>query len=96
MISFSLFLSNPFSNRWANIYNRTIAVSKNMTAEIEVYRDNTIVSLMFRWAIRQSHGGVMLDIGVLGYSVSVQCYDNRHWNAEAGRYYNYGEEGNEA
>ena len=93
MISFSFFLSNPFSNRWENIFTRTVAVSKNMTAEFEVFRDNTIVSLMFRWAIRQSHGGVMLDIGLLGYSLSLQCYDNRHWNPEEGRYYDYNEKG---
>ena len=91
MISFSLFLNNPFSNRWENLYNKAIAVSKNMSAEFEVYRDNTIISLMFGWSIRQSHAGVMLDLGLLGYSISFQFYDNRHWNAKKGCFYENGD-----
>ena len=91
MISFSLFLNNPFSNRWESLYNKSIAVSKNMSAEFEVFRDNTIISLMFRWGIRQSHAGVMLDLGLLGYSISLQFYDNRHWNYEEDRFDDWGD-----
>ena len=47
---------------------------------------------MFRLSTRQSHGGLYFDLGLLGYSVSFNFYDNRHWNYQAGRYYKYNEE----
>jgi hypothetical protein len=94
MINFSFGLSNPFSSRWNNIYSRSTTIGKHKAVEFEVYRDTTIISLMFRLSARQSHGGVMLDIGLFGYTVSTQYYDTRHWNEEAGRYYNYDNAGN--
>ena len=94
MISFSFNLSNPFSSRWENIFNRSVVFDKyHKAAEFEIYRDNTIISLMFRWSARQSHAGILLDIGLLGYTVSAQYYDTRHWNDEAGRFYVYEKDG---
>jgi hypothetical protein len=95
MISFNFYLSNPFSNRWANVFSRSTNIGKHKAVEFEIFRDNAIVSLMFRLSARQSHAGIMLDIGLFGYSVSVQYYDTRHWNEEAGRYYDYDIDGNE-
>jgi hypothetical protein len=92
MINFSFGLRNPFSNRWDNIYNRGTTFSKyHKAVEFEVYRDTTIVSLSFRWNIRQDHAGMSLDLGLFGYTVSAQYYDTRHWNDEEGRFciYNY-------
>lgn len=92
MISFSFNLSNPFSDRWDNIYNRSAVLGKK-AVEFEVYRDTTIVSLSFRWNIRQDHAGMNLELGLLGYTVSAQYYDTRHWNEEAGRFYIYEKDG---
>ena len=89
MINFSFGLDNPFSSRWANVFSRSAFLGKHKAVEFEVYRDTTIISLMFRLTARQSHGGVILDIGLLGYSVSFQYYDTRHWNDEENRYYIY-------
>ena len=94
MISFSLNLRNPFSDRWDNIYNRSAVIDRlHKAVEFEVYRDTTIISFAFRWTIRQSHAGMMLDIGLFGYTVSAQYYDTRHWNEEAGRFYIYEKDG---
>ena len=94
MISFSFNLRNPFSNRWDNIFNRGVTFDKyHKAAEFEVYRDTTIVGVAFRWTIRQDHAGMGLDIGLLGYTVSAQYYDTRHWNDEAGRFYIYEKDG---
>lgn len=90
MINFNFGLSNPFSSRWDNVYSRSVAFDRlHKAVEFEVYRDTTIICLMFRLTARQDHGGVMLDIGLLGYSVSLHYYDTRHWNEDEGRYYNY-------
>lgn len=93
MIYFGFNITNPWSKRWSNVWNKVITTSNpSKCIELELYKDNTIVSVMFRWAIRQSHAGVTIDVGLLGYSVSFQYYDIRHWNDDAGRYYKYSEE----
>jgi hypothetical protein len=94
MINFNFGLRNPFSSRWDNIYSRSAVIGKHKGVEFEVYRDTTIISLMLRLTARQDHAGVMLDFGLLGYSVSFHYYDTRHWNEEAGRFYNYDNAGN--
>lgn len=92
MINFSFGLNNPFSSRWDNIYNRSAVLGKK-AVEFEVYRDTTIVSCSFRWTVRQDHAGVNLELGLFGYTVSVQFYDTRHWNDDEGRWYVYGSDG---
>jgi hypothetical protein len=93
MINFSFGLSNPWCRRWANVWNRAYELPiKSKYLELEVYKDNTIVSFMFRLTTRQDHAGLMVDVGLLGYSASFQYYDIRHWNDGAGRYYIYDEE----
>lgn len=93
MIYFNFGLSNPFCSRWDNVYNRSAVLGKK-AVEFEIYRDTTIVSFGFRWTTRQDHAGMNLELGLLGYTVSLQYYDTRHWNEEAGRFYNYDSAGN--
>lgn len=93
MIYFGFNIANPFSRRWDNVWAKVYDTPfKNKFLELELLRDNTILSFSFRWAIRQSHAGVMIDLGALGYSFLFQLYDSRHWNSEAGRWMQYSEE----
>lgn len=95
MISFSFNLRNPWSRRWKNVWNRAYKLPiKNKFIELEVIKDTTILSFMFRFDTRTDHGGLYFDLGILGYSFSFDFYDCRHWNEEAGRYYIYDEAGN--
>ena len=94
MINFSFGLQNPFSDRWAIVYHNSAMLGKHTGAEIQVIKDNNIVDFRIRWTTREDHAGVMLDIGLLGYTVMLHYYDTRHWNAKAGRYYNYDDAGN--
>lgn len=94
MMYFGFSIANPWCNRWKNVWCRDYKLPiKNKFLELEVFKDSTIVSFSFRLATKQSHGGVMIDAGLLGYSFLFNLYDSRHWNAEAGRYYNENEEG---
>ena len=93
MINFSFTIINPWGKRWSNVWNRVYNTPfKNKFLELEVLKDTTIVSFMFRLATRQSHGGLSMELGLLGHSVNFNFYDNRHWNYEEGRYFDYGEE----
>lgn len=94
MMHITFGLKNPFSDRWANIFNRSWVIAKTKAAEFEIYRDTVIVSFAFRWTIRQDHAGMSVEIGLLGYTASLQYYETRHWNEEAGRFYNYDKSGN--
>lgn len=96
MISISFNLINPwcgtFKNLWNRVYNTPF---KNKHVELEIIKDTTIVSFMFRLATRQSHSGLSIELGLLGYSFNFNFYDSRHWNYTENRYFNYDEEGNE-
>ena len=93
MINFSVNLSNPWSKRWQNIWSRSYKTPfKNKFLELEVFKDSGIICFTFRLSTRQSHGGVSMELGLLGYSFSFNFYDNRHWSYELDRYFNYGEE----
>jgi hypothetical protein len=91
MINFNFGLDNPFSNRFENVYNKNFKVSKNKTIEIEICKDRSIISFDFRVTTRQDHGGVFVAFGFLGYDISFNLYDNRHWDNENGCYINHGE-----
>jgi hypothetical protein len=42
------------------------------------------VSCMLNWTIRQSHAGLDVELGVFGYNLHFQYYDNRHWDGGSG------------
>jgi hypothetical protein len=92
MIYFGFNITNPWSNRFKNVWCCIYSPIKHKYLELEVCKDNSILSFSFRWAIRQSHAGVMIDVGALGYSFLFNLYDNRHWNTEQGRWMIYTEE----
>lgn len=93
MINVSCTLLNPWGKRWSNVWSRNYKTPfENKFIELEVLKDTTIVSFTLRLATRQSHGGLSMELGLLGYSFNFNFYDNRHWSYEFNRYFNYGEE----
>jgi len=92
MISINVNLRNPWSDQFKNLWCRAFGTPfKNKTIELELTKDFTLVTFMFNWTIRQSHAGLDLELGVFGYCIRVNFYDNRHWNYAEGRYYIIGE-----
>jgi len=93
MLSLNFNLRNPwcrtFKNLWIRAYDTPF---KHKFIEMEVYKDSTILSFSFAWTIRQSHPGLDIDVGLLGYNFHIIFYDNRHWNHEEGRWMRYTEE----
>ena len=92
MIYFGFNIANPYSNRWENTWNYLANPFKHKYIELEMFKDNTVLTFSFRWSIRQSHAGVMIELGALGRSFLFQLYDNRHWNSKEGRWMIYTEE----
>jgi hypothetical protein len=94
MISFSLNIVNPWSNkRWVNTWHRAYDTPhKHKFIELEAFKDNNIASFSFSVTTRTDHAGLMIELGLLGRSFSFNLYDNRHWNSDKGRYCIYNEE----
>jgi hypothetical protein len=93
MIAFSFDLINPWGKRWKNVWSKTYNTPfEHKFLELEVLKDTSILSFSFRLTTRQSHGGLFMELGVLGYSFTFNFYDNRHWSYEYNRYFNPGEE----
>ena len=81
MISFNFNLRNQWSNRFSNLWNRSYKTPfKNKYIELEITKDFTLASFMFNWTLRQSHAGLDIELGLFGYCVHFNFYDNRHWS----------------
>ena len=93
MISFNFNIRNPWSNTFKNIgFIGYETVFKHKYIEIELYKDSSILSFSFNWSVRQDHAGIEFSLGLFGYTVRYQFYDNRHWNHKEGRWMFYTEE----
>jgi hypothetical protein len=90
MINVSFGLSNPWSKRWNNVWCRVYQTPfKNKFIELEVIKDAFIVSFTFRLNTRTDHAGLYMDLGLLGYSISFNFYDSRHWDYNKGTWETY-------
>lgn len=56
--------------------------------EVQVIKNDNLLRVELGWTVREDHAGVNLELGLLGYEIHFTIYDNRHWNSDAGRYYN--------
>ena len=92
MFSIGVNLRNPWSQKFKNLWSRSWYVLEHKYVELELYQDSSMVSFNFSWTIRQSHAGLDIDFGLLGYCFHFNFYDNRHWNYTEGRWMKYTEE----
>jgi hypothetical protein len=92
VISFNFNLRNPRRQEFKNLWNRSWHVFKNKYIELEFYKDSSMISVGASWTVRQSHAGLDMEFGLLGYCVHFNFYDNRHWNHKEGRWMFYTEE----
>lgn len=92
MINFNFNIRNPYSQQFKNLWCKMWGVNLHKYIELEVYKDSSLLYINFNWTIRQSHAGLDIELGLLGYCVHFTFYDNRHWNYEEGRWMFYTEE----
>jgi hypothetical protein len=94
MIYFGFNITNPWSKRFKNLWCHVYETPfENKFIELELIKDASIASCSFKLATRTDHGGLYMDVGLLGYNFSFNFYDSRHWNDDAGRFYIYDEAG---
>ncbi len=87
MISFSFNIRVPGSNRFNNIkcWHGSTPFNHKFW-ELQIYQSADIVDLFVRITHNQSHAGLHMGIGMVGYNLEFQVYDIRHWNPETRRW----------
>lgn len=83
MISISINVRNPwkesFSNLWSRSYRTPFA---HKFIELELYKSSNIVCIEFSYTIKQDHAGLDITVGIFGYNLHFNFYDNRHWDKD--------------
>jgi len=85
MITLSLSLSNPFSNRYSVVYDKTGKTwNPHKFWDLSICKRSSIIGFTFDFTMRQDHAGFSLEIELFGWSIEYRVYDNRHWDYENG------------
>jgi hypothetical protein len=85
MIFLSLSLSNPFSNRYSVVYEKTGKTwNPHKFWDLSICKKSSIIGFAFDFTMRQDHAGFSLEIELFGWSIEYSFYDNRHWDYENG------------
>jgi hypothetical protein len=83
MITLKFSVTNPWWNRFANIKCWAGKTPfKNKFWEVQIMKSDDLLTIDLRVTARQDHAGAELWLGVFGYAVNLQFYDNRHWDSE--------------
>ena len=89
MIYINLSITNPFSDKFENVYSTSGRVSKYKAWEFQIYRSDTIVELESRITFQQDHAGFKLGVGLFSWTIDFNFYDTRHWDDETNDWMKY-------
>ena len=83
MIHFNFTISNPWwRDRHGWIASKHWKVTKNKTLELEFDKSHSLFDFEFSLSARRDHAGVSMMFGLLGYTLGLSFYDNRHYPAD--------------
>jgi len=56
--------------------------------EIEAYRQTewSWIDIMLRWTRKEDHAGILINVELIGFNLTFNIYDERHWNYEKNRW----------
>jgi hypothetical protein len=84
MFYFKFNINTPWKDKWYSIWAKDFGhLSKNKCFEMQFMKDYYIIGieLDFEHIFKRSdHAGPRIDISLLGYTLSAQIYDRRHWD----------------
>ena len=84
MINLNFSIRNPWGKEFKNLWCRSYRTPfEHKFIELEICKDNCIVSCSFSWTVRRDHAGLDIELGLFGYCAHFNFYDGRHWESEA-------------
>jgi len=93
MINLRFSITNPWWDRFENIKCWAGGTPfKHKFWEVQIMKSDDIVAFDLRTTTQTDHAGIDLWVGLLGYSINAQLYDNRHWNFKENRWMVYTED----
>lgn len=85
MIYLGFTLSNPFSNRYSCVYEKTGNIwNPYKFWTLTICKSSAIVGFTFDISPRQDHAGFGIGFEFLGWDVEFRVNDSRHWNYSKG------------
>jgi hypothetical protein len=80
MINVNFNIRIPGSNRFRNIRNwhGSLPIAYKHW-ELQIYLSADIIDFRAEITAKQSHSGLRLCLGLLGFNVDFNVYDTRHW-----------------
>lgn len=88
MIYLNINIRNPhWWNRFANIkcWTGSTPISHKYW-EVQIIKHDNLLRFELGWTMRQDHAGANLELGLLGWEIHFNLYDNRHWNHESNKW----------
>lgn len=81
MLYIGFSINNPWCRRHQLVKDTIIRVSKNKTLEVGLYKTNAIVGASLGIRVgKRDHTGFSFDADLLGWTLDVEFYDNRHYD----------------
>lgn len=81
MINFSIAISNPWSNcEFDVVYSTVKPLSTYKFLELEVFKHPVVLEVGMGINFRRDHASIGIELGLLGYTLSVSIVDSRHWD----------------
>jgi hypothetical protein len=83
MINVNFNIRVPGSNRFRNIrnWNGPLPIAHKHW-ELQIYLSADVIDIAVDITTKQSHSGVRLCLGLLGFNIDFNVYDIRHWAAD--------------
>lgn len=88
-LSFSISFPYRKEQKQVDYFEKTYAISKNKSLEIQVSRwgnGYTLFGLIVSPSWFRSHSGLMIELELLNRAIIINFCDNRHWNYQEGRW----------
>ena len=87
MIYLSFSFTNPFSNRFSAVYEKTGKTwNPHKFWDLSICKTSSIIGFTFDYTMRQDHAGFGFDIELFGWNIDYRFYDSRHWDYSNGRW----------
>ena len=80
MLKIQFTIHNPLSTRFENIWCKGWGLTKHKAVELQLTKTTDIVKFLVNITHGRDHAGVMIELGLLGYTVCFNIYDTRHWD----------------